>query len=176
VQVVTRPFGVRKIALFCGACTVALALLLRGTNRTAIAQQKNYMSMAGEVLAALEGPRLMNQHCAKAAPEFSAANTRAFRAWLARNAPLFDRAHAELERADRYLALPSTPKDPGLETVDKILARLQGAVSAMLSKNGPAAERRFCRRFPKYLTDNEKATTEEISALLDRIEHGPHPE
>ena len=133
------------------------------------------MYLAGELLAAFEMPRLMNQHCTKATPEFSVTNSRAFQAWLARNAPLFDRARAELKRAGRYLALPSTPKEPGLETIDKMLALLQIAVSEKISKNGPKAEQEFCRQFPKYLTSIEKSRTDEIAALLDRIERGPHP-
>lgn len=138
-------------------------------------EEKNYMSLAGELLALLELPAVQNQHCSRVAPEFAEENDRALHAWKRRNAALLDRARVELERASRYLALPSTPKDPGTETIEKILVQFQAAVSTMLSQGGPDAEREFCREFPKYLRSIENSRAVELSRLLERIERGSRP-
>lgn len=134
------------------------------------------MSVAGELIAALELPRLMARHCMKVAPELADTNARALQDWLGRNAALFDLAREEIRRAQRYLALPSTPKEAGLETVEQMLVILQAGVSAKLSASGPEAEYAFCRAFPEYLARIEAERTREIAGLLAWIDKNGSPD
>jgi hypothetical protein len=137
--------------------------------------EKNFMSLAGELLMLLEVPALLNRHCARVAPELAEANDRVFQAWQRRNAPLLDLARVEIARANRYLALPTTEKEPGAETVEKMLVHLEAAVVAKVSRGGPEAERQFCRDFPNYLYSIEQSQMVQIAEVLAQMERVPKP-
>jgi len=117
---------------------------------------QSYMSLAGELVGAVESLRMLRDICAEVAPASAAQNTRAYEEWAARNSDLLTRVKTQRDRMDERL-----PKSTA-----EVVALLQSRLSAQLRAASADSQRRLCARYPQLITSSEKDRAGEISALL----------
>ena len=87
----------------------ALVALVALGSGAALAEERSYMSLVGELLGAVESPRMFRDGCAKRVPATSAQNARLYDDWRARHKALLDAADEQIARANERLKKQAAP-------------------------------------------------------------------
>jgi hypothetical protein len=133
------------------------------------AAAESYMSLVGELVGAVEGLRMLRDHCAGAVPEMAVQNARAYEAWVSRNAALLALAKTQRDHADVRIARQAAGNASAPKSTTEIVALFQERLSAQLQRSGTEAQRAMCANYPKLISSSEKRRSEEIEALLNAV-------
>jgi hypothetical protein len=132
---------------------------------------QSYMSLVGELVGAVESPRVLRDICARSVPETAAQNARAYEAWAKRNDEILVAVQAQRSRADVRLAR-QTASQPGTpKSTEEFLALLQEQLVTQLRQAGPKAAKNMCSKYPELISSSEEARAIEIRSLLKSVTH-----
>jgi hypothetical protein len=152
-------------------CRVLLVLTL--ASGTAIAAERSYMSLIGELIGMVEGARMVRDVCAVRSPSTAAANSRLLDSWKTRHKPVLDAAASQISSANDRMKKQGAP---GENPVKDMLTAGQGLLEKHLAGMTPAQVREYCGAYPDLidLKDREATTSiPEILKLLSDADRAP---
>jgi len=135
----------------------------------AVAAEKSYMTLVGDLLAATESPRMIREYCAKRAPVTDALNTRMYEIWAMRHKDLLGAVAEQLARANVRLKNQGAPGgDRPIDSMRKIASeRLE---QALLGTTQAEVER-YCGGYPQLIEKKDKEAETSIRQLLSVVEY-----
>jgi hypothetical protein len=145
----------------------ALLLTVLGAG-TAIAAGKPYMTLVGELLGAVESPRLIRDFCATRSPSSAHENSRLYDAWKLRHADLLAAVADQVARANVRLKKQGAPG--GDEPINAMLAALERALEQSLSAMTTDQVVQVCGQYSKVIEDKDLEATS-IPKLLSIVKH-----
>lgn len=124
---------------FLLCCTIAAL-----SAQAAVAQGESYMALVGELVGAVESPRVVMETCVARKSGRRGDLQPAFEAWRARHAALLTQVDAHLARADARLRAenPDSGARSVADAMNRILQRRYESLDA-------AALRQLCGRYPR---------------------------
>ena len=139
----------------------ALAALSAGT---AVAQGESYMTLVGELVGAVESPRVVMETCIARKAGRRGDLQPAYDGWRARHADLLARVDAQLTRADARLRAenPDSGARSVADAMNRILQRRYESLDA-------AALRQLCGRYDEMLRAKDVEMEAAIPELLKRV-------
>lgn len=145
----------------------ALAALSTGA---AVAQGESYMALVGELVGAVESPRVVMETCVARKSGRRGELQPAFEAWRARHGTLLGQVDAQLARADARLRAdnPDSGARSVADAMNRILQRRYESLDA-------AALRQLCGRYPEMLRAKDLEMQAEVPALLKRVVEAERP-
>ena len=149
---------------------VRTTLLLAVTGLTAAsAAGKSYMTLVGELVGAVEGPRLTRDACAVHAPSSANENSRLYEAWKMRHKALLDAVAEQVAHANVRLKKQGAlgGDEPTKAMVEAASQRIEQTLSAVTPNQ--AAE--FCSHYSEYLERKDSEATTSITELLSLVEY-----
>lgn len=143
---------------------IALLLLCTSTIVPAVAQQAPYMTLVGELVGAVDSPRVVLETCVARKAGRREPLQGAYDAWRARHATLLAQVDAQLSQADARLRRDNPDAGAGsvAEAMTRILRRRYEALDA-------AGLRQLCSRYDEMLRAKDVEMEGAIPALLQRV-------
>ncbi len=147
----------------------SVALLLLAFPVVTIAAGQPYMSLVGELLGAVESPRMVRDFCAAKSPATVRENAQAFEAWHTRHTDLLSAVELQVERANQRLKRQGAPG--GERPIAALYDLANRQIATVLGGKSAQDIASFCRAYPTWMKtkDNEAATS--IPKLLDVVTH-----
>jgi hypothetical protein len=130
---------------------------------SAAEQSKSYMMLVGDLVGAVEGPRLIQEVCGAKIPKRRKEFSEAYLAWRARHEDVLKAIDAQVVRANVRLEQQGAP--PGasvVTTIDGILQRRFDALDA-------AKTRQLCDAYPATLKAVDEEMKSSVPALLEAV-------
>jgi hypothetical protein len=145
-----------------------LLLTVSGLTATSAAG-KSYMTLVGELIGAVEGPRLTRDSCANHVPSSAHENSRLYEAWKMRHKDLLDAVAEQVARANVRLKKQGAPSgdEPTKLMIEAVSQRIEQTMSAVTPDQ--AAE--FCGRYSEYLERKDAEATTSMKELLSLVEY-----
>lgn len=146
------------------AKNLCLALLLATVAVTpALAQGKPYMALVGELVGAVENPRLVQEICVSRFPKRRAEFVDAYAAWRVRHAEVLKAIDAQSTRANVRLLRQGAPAGATVvATVDGILKRRFETLDSGKS-------RELCDAYPAILKSKDEEMKASVPGLLEAV-------
>jgi len=143
----------------------SFSLLLLGAMCTASAaeQGKSYMMLVGDLVGAVEGPRVVQDVCVTRFPKRRAEFVDAYTGWRTRHADLLKAVDEQVVRANARLKSQGAPPDASVvTTVDAILHRQFDNLDNSKAK-------KLCDTYPQILKTKDEEMTSTVPALLAAV-------
>jgi hypothetical protein len=149
---------------------VRTMLLLAVTGLTAAsAAGKSYMTLVGELIGAVEGPRLTRDSCAVHVPSTADENARLYEVWRMRHKDLLDAVAEQVARANVRLKKQGAPG--GDETIKGLIETASQRIEQTMSAVTPDQAAEFCGHYSEYLERKDSEATTSMKDLLSLVEH-----
>ena len=130
---------------------------------SAAEQGKSYMMLVGDLVGAVEGPRVIQDVCATRFPKRRTEFEEAYAAWRARHADLLKAIDEQVVRANaRLVSQGASPDTSVVTTVDGILQRQLGPLDTAKAK-------KLCDSYPQILKTKDGEMTSTVPALLEAV-------
>jgi len=130
---------------------------------TAAEQPKSYMMLVGDLVGAVEGPRVVQDVCVSRFPKRRAEFVDAYTAWRTRHADLLKAVDEQVVRANARLKSQGAPPEASVvTTVDGILHR-------QFDNLDGAKARKLCDSYPQILKSKDEEMTSTVPALLAAV-------
>jgi hypothetical protein len=130
----------------------------------ALAEGQSYMSLVGELLGAVETPRMFRDGCAMRVPATAAERAQLYDEWRVRHKALLDAADEQVARANERLKKQAAP-----ETVDPV-SKMKEAASRMfdehLDKMTSQDLKEYCGSYAAYLKYKDDEFKNSVPQLL----------
>jgi hypothetical protein len=141
-----------------------LSLLCIPVAAPALAQQPPYMTLVGELVGAIDSPRVVMETCVTRKAGRREALKASYDAWRARHAPLLAQVDEQLSHADARLRRDNPAAGTGsvAEAMTRILQRRYDALDA-------AGLRQLCGRYDEMLRAKDVEMEATIPELLKRV-------
>ena len=148
--------------------TRKMVLLAALGSGAAFAGGKSYMTLVGELMGAVESPRLIRDSCAAHVPSSANENSRLYDAWKLRHKDLLDAVAEQVLRANARLKKQGAPggDEPARAMVDALGDALEQSISEMT----PGQVTQFCGQYPKLIEKKDVEATTSIPKLLAVVE------
>jgi hypothetical protein len=144
------------------AFSFSLCLLL-GTAWAAEPGGKSYMMLVGDLVGAVEGPRVVQQVCVSRFPKRRMEFEGAYLAWRDRHGDLLKAVEERIGQANARLAQQGAPAGTSVvTTIDGILRRQFDTLDA-------AKARKLCDSYPQILKSKDEEMTSSVPALLEEV-------
>jgi hypothetical protein len=145
-----------------------LLLMLIGSEATRAAGE-SYLTLVGELLGAVESPRLIRDACATRFPSTAKENSQLYDAWKSRHKALLDSIAEQVRRANVRLKKQGAPggDEPSRAMVEALGQGLEQSISEMT----PDQIARFCGRYPKLIETKDVEARTSIPKLLSIVEN-----
>jgi hypothetical protein len=130
---------------------------------------KSYMTLVGELMGAVESPRLIRDSCATHFPSSANDNARLYDAWKSRHKALLDSVAEQVRRANVRLKKQGAPG--GDEPARAMVEALGRALEQSLSEMTPDQIAQFCGQYPKLIEKKDAEATSSIPKLLSVVEY-----
>ncbi len=143
----------------------SFAVLLLGAAGLAAAQGqgKSYMILVGDLVGAVEGPRVVQDVCVSRFPKRRADFEGAYAEWRARHGDLLKAVDEQVVRANARLRSQGAPADASVvTTIDAILHRQFDSLDA-------AGARKLCDSYPQILKTKDEEMAASVPALLEAV-------
>jgi hypothetical protein len=142
---------------------VACLLLGAVCAAPAAEQGKSYMMLVGDLVGAVEGPRVIQEVCISRFPKKRAEFEAPYAAWRARHADMLKAIDEQVARANaRLVNQGASPETSVVTTVDGILQRQLGPLDN-------AKARKLCDSYPQILKTKDEEMATSVPALLDAV-------
>jgi hypothetical protein len=126
-------------------------------------QGKSYMILVGDLVGAVEGPRVVQDVCVARFPKRHAEFEGAYAEWRTRHADMLQAIDVQVVRANARLRSQGAPPDASVvTTVDAILHRQFDPLDAGKAK-------KLCDSYPQILKTKDEEMTSSVPALLDAV-------
>jgi hypothetical protein len=126
-------------------------------------QGKSYMILVGDLVGAVEGPRVVQDVCVARFPKRRAEFEGAYSDWRARHAELLKAVDDQVVRANARLRSQGAPPDASVvTTVDAILHRQFDTLDAGKAK-------KLCDSYPQILKTKDDEMAASVPALLEAV-------
>ena len=135
----------------------------------ALAEGKSYMTLVGELLGAVETPRMIRDYCAKRAPGTDVEFARLYEAWAMSHKELLGAVAEQLSRANVRLKKQGAPG--GERPIDFIRNFVARQLEQVLGDMTPADLAKFCSAYPQYIEKKDKDAETSIRELLSVVEY-----
>jgi len=147
-----------------GPVRAAAWLLLGVVASAAVAEEgRPYMMLVGDLVGAVEAPRLVQNTCVSRFPKRRAEFTEAYSAWRARHEDLLKAVDEQVARANARLERQGSP--PGTSVVTTVSGILQRPFDAL----DTAKARKLCDSYPQILKAKDEEMASSVPALLQAV-------
>jgi hypothetical protein len=144
--------------------TRRLLVLLALCSFAALAEERSYMSLVGELLGAVEAPRMFRDGCAKRLPATAAERARLYDEWRARHKALLDSADEQIARANERLKKEATPgTDDPVSIMKETISRMY---DEHLGKMSPQELNEYCGDYASYINSKDDEFKSSVPNLL----------
>jgi hypothetical protein len=145
------------------AFSFAVWLLAAAGLAAAQGQGKSYMILVGDLVGAVEGPRVVQDVCVSRFPKRRAEFEGAYADWRTRHGDLLKAVDEQVVRANTRLRSQGAPPDASVvTTIDAILHRQFDSLDA-------ANARKLCDTYPQILKTKDEEMTASVPALLEAV-------
>lgn len=145
---------------------VAFAAVAIAAAAAAFAESKSHLQLVGELVGAVESPRIIQGFCASRQPKSASRYAKAYSEWRARHATIIEAVDAQVVRADARLQRERSPgADPAATTVTAITQILQRRLDTYTGEQ----IRQVCDAYPDMLKSKDKDMESAIPELLERV-------
>ena len=143
---------------------IAVFMLLGAAGAApALEQGRPYMMLVGDLVGAVETPRLVQDVCVSRFPKRRMEFTDAYSAWRVRHEELLKAIDEQVVRANARLERQGAP--PGTSVVTTISERLQRPFDALDAAKG----RKLCDSYPQILQAKDAEMGSSVPALLEAV-------
>jgi hypothetical protein len=130
---------------------------------SALAQEKPYMALVGELVGAVENPRLVQEMCVSRFPKRRAEFTEAYSAWRTRHGEVLKAIDEQVARANLRLERQGAP--PGASVV----ATVGGILKRRFDALDTGKARQLCDAYPEILKAKDEEMKSAIPGLLEAV-------
>ena len=135
-----------------------------GAQAVSLVQGQPYMAMVGELVGAIESPRVVMETCVAGRAGRRAEYQRAYEAWRTRHASVLAQVEAQLARADERLQRDN-PESGARSVADAMNRILQRRYESL----DPGPLRQLCDRYPDMLRAKDVEMETSVPELLRRV-------
>ena len=143
----------------------ALLVLALGAG-TALAAERSYMSIIGELVGMVEGATMVRDVCAVRSPSTAAANSRLHDAWKARHKAVLDAARLKIADANERLKKENAAvEDP----IKSMVTTGRGMLEEHLAGMTPSEVQDYCGAYADLIGLKDREATTSIPKLLKSL-------
>jgi hypothetical protein len=133
----------------------------------ALAAEKSYMALVGELAGFVESPRLVRDYCAARSPATASANARLYDDWKARHKALLDAIEEQIGRANLRLKRQGAPG--GDNPIAAMLATAPGLVEEQLAGMTTSQLKTYCGSYASLIKTKDAEASTSIPRLLEVV-------